>query len=130
FVEPPLDRKAVVLELEEEAARAEDLAVLAGDAAGEVPVFDLEGARDLAVEAGRQPDEALAVPREVLPVDSRLVVVAVDVRVGDEAAQVAIAGRVRRQEHEVERLGVGLALLVGHGPASDVRLDADDRLDA
>ena len=30
----------------------------------------------------------------------------------------------------MEGLGVGLALLVGHRPAGDVRLDADDRLDA
>ena len=77
-----------------------------------------------------RPIRPCAVLREVLPVDARLVVVAVDVRVGDEAAQVPVAGGVGREEDEVEGLGVGLALLVGHRPAGDVRLDADDRLDA
>ena len=94
LVEPPLLGQPVVLELEEEAALPEDLAVLAGDRAGEIPVVDLEGARDLAVQARRQPDQALAVLRQVLAVDARLVVVAVDVGVGDEPAQVAVAGQV------------------------------------
>ncbi len=59
LVERPLLGHAVVLELEEEVARTEDLAVLAGDVPGEVPVVDLERSRDLAAEAGGQPDEAL-----------------------------------------------------------------------
>ena len=45
LVEAALLGQAVVLELEEEAVRAEDVAVLAGDGPGEVPVLDLEGAR-------------------------------------------------------------------------------------
>ena len=98
--------------------------------AGEVPVVDLERLGDLAAEAGRQPDEPLAVPGEVLAVDPRLVVVAVDVGVGDEPAEVPVADVVLREEDQVEGLGVGLALLLGHRPAGDVRLDADDRLDA
>ncbi len=103
--------------------------ILAGQLAGQLPVLDLERSRDLAVEAGRQSDQALAVAGEVLPVDAWLVVVAVDVRVGDEPAQVQIAGPVLREEDEVERLGVGLALLVRHRSPGDVRLHADDRLD-
>ncbi len=67
---------------------------------------------------------------EVGPVDPGLVVVAVDVGVGGDPAEVPVTDQVRRQEDQVERLGVGLALLVGHRPAGDVRLDADDRLDA
>ena len=93
LVEPALLREAVVLELEEEAVLPEDVAVLAGDRPGEVPVLDLQGPRDLAVEARRQADQALAVLGQVLAVDARLVVVAVDVRVGDEPAQVPVAGR-------------------------------------
>ena len=85
---------------------------------------------DLAAEARRQADQALAVLREVLAVDARLVVVAVDVGVGDEPAQVPVAGHVRREQDQVEGLGVGLALLVAHRPPGDVGLDADDRLDA
>ena len=91
LVEPALLGEAVVLELEEEAVLAEDVAVLAGDVAGQLPVVDLERLGDLAAEARRQPDQALAVPGEVLAVDPRLVVVAVDVGVGDEPAQVLVA---------------------------------------
>ena len=129
LVEPALLGQAVVLELEEEAVLAEDVAVLAGEVAGELPVVGLERPRDLAAETGRQPDQALAVPGEVLAVDPGLVVVAVEVGVGDQPAQVAVADVVLGQQDQVERLGVGLAFLVGHRPPGDVRLDADDRLD-
>ena len=129
LVEPPLLGQAVVLELEEEPVRTEDVAVLAGQLASELPVLDFERPRDLAVEAGRQADQAFAVPGEVLAVDARLVVVAVDVRVRDEPTQVQVAGPVLREQDQVERLGVGLALLVGHRAPRDVRLHADDRLD-
>ncbi len=43
LVQSPLLGQAVILELEEEAVRPEDVAVLARDAPGEVPVLDLEG---------------------------------------------------------------------------------------
>ena len=49
--------------------------------------------------------------------------------VGDEPAQVPVADVVPGQQDQVEGLGVGLALLVGHRAAGDVGLDADDRLD-
>ena len=67
--------------------------------------------------------------REVVAVDARLVVVPVEVRVGDDPAEVAVAGPVLREQDQVVRLGVGLALAVGHRAPRDVRLDADDRLD-
>ena len=98
--------------------------------AGQLPVLDLERLGHLAAEARAQADEALAVLREVLTIDARLVVVAIDVGVGDEAAEVLVAAVVLGQEDQVEGLAVGLAFLVGHRPAGDVRLDADDRLDA
>jgi hypothetical protein len=50
--------------------------------------------------------------------------------VGRQPAQVLVAGPVLGQEDQVEGLGIGLALLVGHRPAGDVGLDAEDRLDA
>ena len=130
LVEPVLVGHAVVLELEVEAVLPEDVAVLAGEVAGQLPVLDLERLGDLAGQARRQPDQPLAVPGEVLAIDARLVVVAVDVGVGDEPAQVPVADEVLGEEDQVEGLGVGLALLVGHRPAGDVRLDPDDRLDA
>ena len=112
LVEPALLGQAVVLELEEEAVLAEDVARTApATLARRLPVVDLERPRDLAVEARRQADQALAVLGEVVAVDARLVVVAVEVRVGDEAAQVLVAGPVLGQQDQVVRLGVGLALL-------------------
>ena len=129
LVQASLLGQPVILEFEVEPVLAEDVAVLAGELAGQLPVVDLEGARDLAAEAGAQSDEALAVLREVLAVDPGLVVVAVEVGVGDEPTQVLVADEVLGQQDQVERLGVGLALLVGHRPPGDVGLDADDRLD-
>ena len=129
LVEPALLGQAMVLELEEEAVLAEDVAVLAGQLAGELPVVGLERPGDLAAETGRQADQALAVAGEVLAIDPRLVVVAVEVGVGHEPAQVPVADVVLGQQDQVERLGVGLALLVGHRPPGDIGLDADDRLD-
>ncbi len=66
----------------------------------------------------------------MLVVDPGLVVVALQVRVGDQPAEVLVALPVLGQQDEVEGLAVGLALLVAHAPPGDVRLDADDRLDA
>jgi hypothetical protein len=51
-------------------------------------------------------------------------------RVGDEPAQVLVAGVVLGEKDQVEGLAVGLAFLRGHRPRRHVRLDADDRLDA
>src|SRR5438876_5028986 len=104
----------MVLELEIEVPGAEDVAVLAGQPPGRVPVLDLERPGDLAVEAGGQADQPLAVSGEMLAIDPRLVVVPIDVGVTDEPAQVLVAGPVLGEEDEVEGLGGGLALLVAH----------------
>ena len=130
LVQGALLGEAVVLELEEEAVGPEDVRIAAGKGSRGGPVVVLERARDLAVQAGREADEPGAVLREVVAVDARLVVVAVDVGVGDDPAEVLIAGPVARQQDEVERLRVGLALAIEHAPAGDVGLDAEDRLDA
>ena len=129
LVEAALLGEAVVLQLEEEVARPQDLGVATGGGARLLPVVGGEGAGDLPVEAGRQPDQALGETGQVVAVDARLVVVAVDVGVGDEAAEVAIAGPVLRQQDQVEGLGVGLSLLLRHRAAGDVGLHPDDRLD-
>ena len=130
LVQPLLLGHAVVLELEEEAVLAEDLAVLARDLPGELPVVHFERLGDLAAQARGQADQPCTVPGEVLPVDPRLVVVAVEVGVGREPAEVLVAGPVLGEQDQVEGLAVGLALLVGHRPTGDVGLDAEDGLDA
>ena len=129
FEQAPLLGQAVVLDLEEEVARAEDVAVVAGQAARQLPVLDLQRPWDLAVEAGGQADQPLRVLGKVLTIDARLVVIAVEVGVGDDAAEVAVAGPVLGQQDEVKGLGIGLAFAVGHRASGDVGLDADDGLD-
>ena len=130
LVEARLLGDAVVLELEEEVALPEDVAVLPRQAPGLLPVVHLQRLGDLATQAGGEAHEALGVAGQVLAVDARLVVVALEVGVGQQAGQVPIPHEVLREQDEVEGLGVGLALLVVHGAAGDVGLDADDRLDA
>src|SRR4051794_41366883 len=89
-------------------------------------VAGLECTRDLAVEARGQPDQALRVARQVFPVDARLVVVAVEMRVRDEAAQVLVAAPVLGQQDQVVRLVVALALAVRHRTAGGGRLPSRD----
>ena len=67
--------------------------------------------------------------REQLLVDARLVVVAVQVGLGDERHQVAVADDVLGQQDHVVRVGVDLGFLVGVAARRHVGLDADDRLD-
>ena len=122
-------RQPMVHQLQVEAVLPEDVPICAGQLPREVPVVDLERLRDLAAETGGHPDQSLAVSGQVLVVDARLVVVPLQVRIGHEPAQVAVADEVRREERKVERLGVSLPLLVAHRPAGDVGLHADDRLD-
>ncbi len=129
-VEPLLFREAVVLELQEEVALAEDLAVLAGRLARPFPVLHLQRLGHLAAEAGTEADQPFAVLRQVLVVDAWLVVVPVEMGVRNQATQVLVAAVVLGQEDEVEGLAVRLALLGGHRPGRDVGLHTDDRLDA
>ncbi len=129
-VQGPLVGQAVVLQLEEEAIFAEDLAVHAGGLARQVPVVDFERLGHLAAETGREADQALRVLGEVFVVDAGPVVVAVEMRVGDQAAEVLVALPVLGQQDQVEGLAVGLALFVAHAPPGHVSLDPDDRLDA
>ena len=53
LVEAALLGQAVVLQLEEEAVRAKDVLVLAGQLPGQLPVVDFEGLGDLAAQTGR-----------------------------------------------------------------------------
>ena len=100
-IEGALLGQAVILELEEEVVATKDVGVLTSDTPSRFGVVDLECAGDLAAQAGRQADEALAVACQQLTVQARLVVVAVQVRRGDDATEVLVAGPVLGEEHEV-----------------------------
>ena len=85
----------------------------------------LERLADAAREAAGERDHAGRVPLEELPVDARLVVVALEVAEARQLDQVRVAGLIGREEREV-----GVALLLGVAVVGDVDLAADDRLDA
>ena len=120
----------MILHLKEEAPLPKDFAVLPSERARVLPVINLQRACDLAVQAARESDEAVGVPRKMVVVSTRLVVKPIEMCVGHDPAEVAIARCARREGNEVERLLIGLPLLVAHPTASDVRLDADDRLNS
>ncbi len=129
-VERPLERQTVVLEFQEESILAEDVAVLPGDLAGQVPVVHFERLGDLAAEASGARDQASGIARQDLVVDSGLVVVALEVRVGDEPAEVLVALPALAQQDQMVGLRIRLALFVAHASPGNVRLHSDDRLDA
>ena len=110
----------------------EDLGVLEGDGTGGVEALILDRSRDLALEARRERDEALVLLAQELLVHPRPVVVPLEVGARDERHEVLVTREVLGQEDEMERLAVALHLRVAVVPraASDVRLDADDGLDA
>ena len=123
-VDPLLRIEAGVLDLDVGRVTAEDLDEPV-EIAGRVlrPVL-LERLRDAARKAPGEDDEPLRVPLEQLPVDARLVVVALQVAERGELDQVRVA---------LVRLGedgqVGVALLLPVPVVGDVDLAADDRLD-
>ena len=121
--------EAVILYLKVEAILAEDVAVTPRKCTRMLPVINLKGTRDLTVQAAGESDQPLGILREVVKVDARLVVHAVKVRIGDQSAEIAIAGCVRGEQDQVEGLLVCLPLFVGHAAACNIRLHADDRLD-
>ena len=98
--------EAVVHELDEEVAGREDRRVLPGRVLGLFGEAAAEPEGDLALEAGRQPDEALAVGGQKLLVDPRPVVEALEIALGDELAEVLVAAVVLDEEDEVEVVDV------------------------
>ena len=91
LVQSLLLRKAVILHLKVEAILTEDVAVTPRKRTRVLPVINLKGTGNLTVKAAGESDQSLGILREVIKINARLVVHAVEVRVGDEAAEVAIA---------------------------------------
>ncbi len=84
-----------------------------------------ERTRDAAGEAARKRHDALRVTLEELPVDARLVVVALEVAERGELDEVRVALVRLREEREVR-----VPLRLRPAVVGDVDLTADDRLDA
>ena len=123
-----LVRQAVVLKFNEEVAPAEDVQVSLGHLAGFVfpPVQQQLG--QIAGQAGRQRDQALAVLFKQRVIHPGSVIVAPDEALADQARQVLIALLVLAQQDQVAVIpgSVGLVLHV----RADVDLAPDHRMDA
>ena len=114
-----------VLHLDVDGVLAEDLPEPVELGGGVVLAVLLERLADLPGEAAGERDQAVAVRLEQLPVDARLVVVALEVAERGELDQVRVARVVGGEQRQV-RVALRLRLAI----LGDVHLAADDRLDA
>ena len=117
--------EAVGLQLQVEAVR-EDVHVLPGHHERLVEGAVAQGVGHLALQAGREADDPLAVGAQELLVHARLVVEPVQEPGGHDLDQVVVADEVLGQQDQMEAL---LVLPVGH-VVGDVDFAADDGLDA
>ena len=91
----------VVLHLQVEAVRPEQLAVVLRARPGLGVLAVEDGRRDVTGQAGAQRDQSLVVAFQQLVVDARLVIEAFGVSQGAEREEVRVPGEVAGQEHEV-----------------------------
>ena len=120
---------ALVLHLEEEVVRAEDVAIR-GRRVERLPLLlGADAGRDLTLEAAAQPDQALRVLRQQLLVDARLVVEALGVARRHQLDQVVVALVGLGQQHQVVGGLARRAALRPPVPGRDVDLAAEDRID-
>ena len=124
-VDPLLLGEPRVLDLDVRRVAAEDLREPVEVGGGVLRAALLERLADTAREAPRQRHDALRVPLEQLPVDARLVVVALEVAERGELDEVAVA-LVRLGEQRQVRVALRLPVTV----VGDVHLAPEDRLDA
>ena len=124
-VDPLLLRETGVLDLDVRRVAAEDLREPVEIGGGVLPAAFLERLADATREATRQRDDPLRVPLEELPVDARLVVVALEVAERRELDEVAVA-LVRLGEQRQVRVALRLPVPV----VRDVHLAPEERLDA
>ena len=120
--------QAVILQFQEEILLAEEVAVFVGQALGFVVAIGQQGFVDIAAQACRERDQAFRMARQQVFIDARLVIETVQVTGGDQLDQVAVAGLVLAQQHQVV-VAVGIAL-DGLALLRDVHFAADHRMDA
>ena len=121
--------QAMVLQLDEEIVRSEDVFIFPGQLQRLVVAAVQNGLRYLPCHAGGQADQALAAFPEHLMVHPGLIVKALGEALGHDAAQVPVAGVVLRQQDQVAG-HVAPAAGAGKAVVADVDLAADDGLHA
>jgi len=130
-IDLPLRLEAVIHELDIEIPRPEDLGIAFGRPKSRLLPALTEEIGDLAAQAGGKPDQSLAVGGQELLVDPGTVIESLQVGLGQQDAEVLVAGLVLDQEQEmiVGRLAVA-ELAVTAAPRGDIGLAAENRLDA
>ncbi len=124
--------QALVLNLEEEILCAEELAEEAGSLARGVVLPFRQALGDFALQAAGKPDQPARVLGEKFLADARLVVEAVERRLGGDLHQVAVA-LVGLGEHDQVVVVIAVGRRAVHAVVvllADVELAADDGLDA
>ena len=122
---------AVILDLEIEAPGPENRGQPFGERARLLPFVGAKKPRNASLEAAAHADQPARAGGEQIEIDARTIVEALDVRDGRELDEVAVPLLVHDEEREmiVAKLPRRAALFLD-GPLGDIRLHADDRLDA
>ncbi len=119
----------VVVEFDEIALRAEDIAVKPGDLTSLPPSPREDVMIHLALEAPAEGDEAIRVLRQQLPVDTRLVVKTLEMGGTDEFDEIAVPLGILHEERQViGGVTSRTRRLVQHGTRRDIGLTTHDRL--
>ena len=130
LVDDQLLLDALILHLEEEIARPENVAELRGGLERLPLAPGPDFARDFALQAAAEPDQPLRVLREQVFVDARLVVEPLGIACGHELDEVVIALVGLGQQNEVVRRLTNLAALGQPAAGRDVHLAPENRLHA
>ena len=121
--------QSVIVQLEEEILRAEDVAKGRRALPRLIELIGLDRHVDLALEAGAHPDQSFRVCGEQFAIDPRLVMHPLEMRRRHQPDEILVTGFVAREQREMIS---GIALRIR--PVLDrtrrhVSLHADDRLD-
>ena len=123
-------RNAVILQFQEEIPLPENAGHFLCVLLRGIVVFFHQVLGDCTGKARGQGDQPLMVLPEQLKVDSGLAVKAVDKGFRHQIAEVFVPRSVFTQQHQMIGVIVDPVYPVGHAPAGDVDLAADDRLDS
>ncbi|OPZ81386.1 MAG: hypothetical protein BWY76_03046 [bacterium ADurb.Bin429] len=121
-------RRVVVLQLQIESVRAEEILI---PAAERFRAFDVAGGDDLGdftAQTRGKGDDAFCVSREQLVVYARGVVESLQAGAAGELQQIAIAGLIARQQHHVAGVRAAITLFQA-AVLADIGLHADDGFD-
>ncbi len=120
----------MILQLNKIMVPVKNLQIILRNGVSRFHIIFQQGLDNLAGQAGRKTNQALAVLTQDFPVNTRLVVKALQIGHCVQFAQITIALLIFRQQHQVISAFVLLALLEKARARSHVKLAANDGLNA